>query len=96
MKNAEDRIGDFKKFGSVLGLERISELLKRLGDPQEGLRVIHVAGTNGKGSVCRYIYEVLESNGYKAGIYTSPFIEYFNERIEFDHEIGRASCRERV
>lgn len=86
MKNAEDRIGDFKKFGSVLGLERISELLKRLGDPQEGLRVIHVAGTNGKGSVCRYIYEVLESNGYKAGIYTSPFIEYFNERIEFDHE----------
>ena len=49
---------------------------------------MHVAGTNGKGSVCRYIYEVLRASGYRAGIYTSPFIECFNERIE--------SCGKRI
>ncbi|MEE3362979.1 MAG: bifunctional folylpolyglutamate synthase/dihydrofolate synthase, partial [Anaerovoracaceae bacterium] len=75
MKTAVEKIGEFGKFGSVLVLERISGLMKRLGDPQEQLRCIHVAGTNGKGSVCRYIYEVLEACGYKVGIYTSPFIE---------------------
>lgn len=86
MSDAVRKIEEFQKFGSVLGLERISELMMRLGNPQKKLKVIHVAGTNGKGSVCRYIYEVLESSGYKVGLYTSPFIEYFNERIEYDHE----------
>ena len=56
---AEARIGQFSRFGSVLGLERIQALLRRLGSPQETLRVIHVAGTNCKGSVCRYISRVL-------------------------------------
>ena len=84
-KNAIDRIGEFLKFGSVLGLERMNVLLEKLGNPQNELKVIHVAGTNGKGSICRYIYEVLEAGGYKTGLYTSPFIEVFNERIEFDH-----------
>lgn len=86
MKTAVDKIGEFGKFGSVLVLERISGLMEKLGNPQDRLRCIHVAGTNGKGSVCRYIYEVLEASGYKVGIYTSPFIEEFNERIEFDHQ----------
>lgn len=81
---AEARIGQFSRFGSVLGLERIQALLRRLGSPQETLRVIHVAGTNGKGSVCRYIYSVLEEAGYRVGLFTSPYIERFHERIEYD------------
>ena len=78
------KIHAFEKFGSILGLERMTELLALLGDPQDKLKVIHVAGTNGKGSVCRYIYSVLQENGYRAGLYTSPFLEVFNERIELD------------
>lgn len=81
--NAVERIEEFAKFGSVLGLERMTALMERLGNPQDGLKYIHVAGTNGKGSICRYIYEALEACGYKVGIYTSPFLEVFNERIEF-------------
>lgn len=82
--NAVNKIHEFLRFGSVLGLERMNVLLEKLGNPQKDLKVIHVAGTNGKGSVCRYIYEALRAEGYKAGLYTSPFLEVFNERIEFD------------
>lgn len=82
--DAIKRIHEFQKFGWVLGLERMNVLLEKLGNPQENLRVIHVAGTNGKGSVCRYIYEVLQAAGYHCGLFTSPFLEVFNERIEFD------------
>ncbi len=78
------KIHAFEKFGSILGLERMTELLRLLGDPQDRLKVIHVAGTNGKGSVCRYLYSVLQENGYRTGLYTSPFLEVFNERIELD------------
>ena len=81
---AIDRIEEFNKFGSILGLERMSVLMELLGNPQEALKCIHVAGTNGKGSCCRYIYEALLANGYRAGLYTSPFIEVFNERIQLD------------
>ncbi len=84
---AVDKIEEFAKFGSILGLERMTALMERLGNPQNGLKYIHVAGTNGKGSVCRYIYEALQANGYKVGIYTSPFLEVFNERIEFNGEM---------
>ncbi len=84
--NAVEKIEEFNRFGSKLGLERMTELMNRLGNPQDGLKYIHVAGTNGKGSVCRYIYEALRANDYRVGIYTSPFLEVFNERIEFDGE----------
>lgn len=79
-----DRIHEFNKFGMVLGLSRMEELLRRLGDPQDTLNVIHVAGTNGKGSVSKYLEEGLSACGYKMGLYTSPYIEKFNERIRFD------------
>lgn len=82
MMSAVEKIGEFNKFGSVLGLERIQELLKRLENPQKDLKIIHVAGTNGKGSVCRFIYRVLREAGYSVGIYSSPYLEDFNERIE--------------
>ena len=82
--DAIERIHEFDRFGMILGLERMNVLLDKLGHPEKGLKVIHVAGTNGKGSVCRYMYEALRENGYKVGLYTSPFIECFNERIQYD------------
>ena len=86
-KTAEERIGEFLRFGSRLGLERMTALMHKLGDPQDDLNVVHIAGTNGKGSTARYIYESLIEAGYSTGIYTSPFIEKFNERIEADREM---------
>lgn len=84
MNNAIDKIEQFQRFGSVLGLERISSLLELLGNPQDELKCIHIAGTNGKGSICKYLYESLRQAGYSVGLYTSPFLEVFNERIELD------------
>lgn len=84
MTDAVSRISELSKFGWVLGLERMHVLLEKLGNPHRDLKVIHVAGTNGKGSVCRYIYQVLQTAGYHCGLFTSPFLEVFNERIEFD------------
>ena len=55
--DAITKIHEFEKFGSILGLERMTSLMHELGDPQDELKCIHVAGTNGKGSVCKYIYE---------------------------------------
>ncbi|MDO4552157.1 MAG: folylpolyglutamate synthase/dihydrofolate synthase family protein [Bacillota bacterium] len=78
------RIHEFERFGSRLGLERIRLLLKLLGNPQKDMKVIHVAGTNGKGSVCRFLYSVLQAHGFRTGLYISPFLERFTERIEFD------------
>ncbi|MGN0720691.1 MAG: bifunctional folylpolyglutamate synthase/dihydrofolate synthase [Anaerovoracaceae bacterium] len=83
-KAAIEKIHKFERFGMILGLERMNSLLKLLGNPQDDIKIIHVAGTNGKGSICRYIYSVLQAGGYKTGLYTSPFLEVFNERIELD------------
>ncbi len=69
--------------GSVPGLERIGELLEALGSPQKSLRFIHVAGTNGKGSVCCYLETVLLEAGIKTGLYTSPHLRRVNERFRF-------------
>ncbi len=81
MTDVIDRIHEFNRFGSVLGLERMGTLMEKLGDPHEDLRVIHVAGTNGKGSVCKFLEEGLSSCGYEVGLFSSPFVECFNERI---------------
>lgn len=75
-----------------LGLERIAELCHRLGDPQDTLKFVHVAGTNGKGSVCAMLSETLRSAGYRTGLYTSPYIRAFNERMQIDGEM--ISCEE--
>ena len=66
------------------GLERISALCDMLGNPEKSLKVIHVAGTNGKGSFCSMLDSVLRAAGYKTGLFTSPYIRFFNERICFD------------
>ncbi len=71
---------------SRLGLERISELLAELGNPQDKLRCLHVAGTNGKGSVAAYLSAILTKAGYRAGLYTSPNLVSVTERIQISGE----------
>ncbi len=70
--------------GSRLGLARTRELLDRIGNPQKQLKFIHVAGTNGKGSTCAMLARTLSLAGYKTGLYISPFINRFNERMQMD------------
>lgn len=71
----------FQRFGVHLGLERIEQLLANLGNPQQRVPVIHVAGTNGKGSVCAYLSSILTQAGYCVGRYTSPHLIDWTERI---------------
>ncbi|MBQ9979828.1 MAG: folate family ECF transporter S component [Oscillospiraceae bacterium] len=68
--------------GSVPGLDSIVRLTDEMDSPQKGLSFVHVAGTNGKGSTCTYIAEILKAAGYKVGLYTSPYIRDFSERIQ--------------
>ena len=68
--------------GTKPGLERITELLGRMGDPHRGMKYLHVAGTNGKGSTAAMLASVLQDAGYVTGLYTSPYIIRFNERIQ--------------
>lgn len=75
------------KFGSVPGLERIAALCNLLGNPQDKLKFVHVAGTNGKGSACTMISEMLINAGYKTGLYTSPYVIDFRERMQINGEM---------
>ncbi len=75
-----------ERFGIKLGLDNIRRLLSLLGDPHHGLKVLHVTGTNGKGSVCAYAASVLENTGYRVGLYTSPHLVRFNERIQVNRK----------
>ena len=72
------------KFGSSLGLERTLKILELMGNPQDKIKCIHVAGTNGKGSTTAMITGILAEAGYRTGMYTSPFLEEFEERIQVD------------
>lgn len=83
--NYEDSIKDLTskgKFYIDLGLDRIKATLEELGNPQDDLKFIHVAGTNGKGSVCAMLDSILREAGYKIGLYTSPHIYEYTERIK--------------
>lgn len=75
------------KFGTRPGLERVSALLDELGRPQDKLKFVHVAGTNGKGSFCTMMSEILKSAGYKTGLFTSPYVFDFRERIQINGEM---------
>lgn len=70
-----------------LGLERIDRLMHELGDPQSRTACVHVAGTNGKGSTCAYLESILRASGYRTGLFTSPYIERFEERIRVNGEM---------
>lgn len=84
---AIDYVHAIPKFVRPLGNAKLSGLLDLLGNPQNGLKFIHVAGTNGKGSVSTMTAEILKCAGYKTGLFTSPFIEVFNERIRINGEM---------
>ena len=81
-REAMEFVEEASRFGIVPGLDSIRELCRRLGDPQIELRFIHVAGTNGKGSVSAYIASVLQCAGYRVGRYISPVIFEYRERIQ--------------
>lgn len=80
-------INDPSWHSSCYGLERIESLLDRMGRPQDKLKFVHVAGTNGKGSTSAYISSILTQAGYKTGLFTSPFIIAFEERIRVNGEM---------
>ncbi len=74
------------QFGTRLGLDSMKRLLAAMGNPQDRLNFIHIAGTNGKGSTATMIATILKTAGYKTGLFTSPFLESFNERIQIDNQ----------
>jgi len=80
-------IHSIARFGSILGLRRVRLLLERMGNPQKNLKFIHVAGTNGKGSTCAMLSHALCAAGYKTGLYISPFVLDFRERIQIDNQM---------
>lgn len=81
-KEAREFIDQSNRYGIVPGLETITELMRRLGDPQDALKIIHVAGTNGKGSTAAFISSILTIEGYRVGRYISPTIFTYRERIQ--------------
>ncbi|OIP72897.1 MAG: bifunctional folylpolyglutamate synthase/dihydrofolate synthase [Oscillatoriales cyanobacterium CG2_30_44_21] len=79
-------LASFDKFGIHLGLERIKQLLDALGNPHQQIPVIHIAGTNGKGSVCAFLLSILKAAGYRVGRYTSPHLRDWRERLSINGE----------
>lgn len=92
-------IWSIKKFTDKRDLKTMEVMMQALGNPERALRCIHVAGTNGKGSVCNYIASSLAAAGYRTGLYLSPFLEIFNERMRVngnlisDDDIVRLSAK---
>ena len=87
MRSFEQEISKIAAVGMKPGMEVIRELLRQLGNPQENLAVIHVAGTNGKGSVCAMLERCLREAGFRTGMYTSPHMMYYNERFLINGEM---------
>ncbi len=79
-----DWMFNLERFGIKLGLDNMREFLDRIGNPQNSFRSIHVTGTNGKGSVCTFLAEILKAHGFRVGLYTSPHLVDFRERIKVD------------
>ena len=85
-EEAMNFIQNTNKFGRVLGLDNIRELLERLGNPQDQLRVVHIAGTNGKGSTLAFLAGIFRESGYRAGRYVSPASFSYEERFRINEE----------
>ena len=85
-KEARVYLDQVSKYGSVLGLDNMRELLNRLGNPQNDLKFIHISGTNGKGSVLAYLSTILSGAGYRTGRYLSPTLFSYREKIQVDGE----------
>ncbi len=86
-EQALDYVNSFLRFGIRPGLERIKLLLEMLGNPQNDLKFVHVAGTNGKGSTCAFLSSILKASGFKVGLFTSPFIVDFRERFQINEKM---------
>lgn len=91
-----DYVEELKKYGSVPGLDSIRNLCDKLGNPQEELSFIHIAGTNGKGSVLAFVSEILKAAGYRTGRYISPVLFEYRERIQVNNRpiSKKALCRQ--
>lgn len=83
-KEAMEYIANTSRFGMNFGLERVENMLSLLGNPEKNLKCIHIAGTNGKGSTTAMITSILKEEGYTVGMYTSPYLEEFEERIQIN------------
>lgn len=81
-REVEEYIQKISAYGSVLGLDSIRELLNRMGNPQDTLSFVHIAGTNGKGSVLAYVSAILKEAGYRVGRYLSPVVSDYREKIQ--------------
>jgi len=82
-----DYINAIPKYGSETGVVRAVYLLDELGHPERKMKVIHVAGTNGKGSVCAYLSNIIDESGYKVGLFISPHLVKINERIQINNKM---------
>jgi dihydrofolate synthase/folylpolyglutamate synthase len=81
IQSSLDKLFSLHKFGVKLGLENIRNFLDHIGNPQDKLKTIHIAGSNGKGSTSSFIASILQESGFRVGLYTSPHFVTFNERI---------------
>ena len=82
-----DYLYALKNRGSKYGIERMHLLVEALGHPEQKFPVIHVAGTNGKGSVCAMLEAMYRDNGYKVGFFSSPHLVHIGERVQVDRQI---------
>ncbi|HNQ34802.1 MAG TPA: bifunctional folylpolyglutamate synthase/dihydrofolate synthase, partial [bacterium] len=96
-RQAIDFLEGRERFGIRLGLANMSRLLAALGEPQRGLKVFHVAGTNGKGSTARLTAGLLQASGFRVGLYTSPHLLDTRERVQVDQRpVSRADFTRRI
>ncbi len=91
IEQALDFLNQSYKLGRKLGLDNIKRLLNKLDSPERRLKIIHVAGTNGKGSTCAMIYNVILEAGYSAGFYSSPHLVHYNERFSYNGKLIKDS-----
>lgn len=82
-----EKIENIRRFGNLAGATITARMLEVLGNPQDGMRIIHIAGTNGKGSVSAFLCSILKEAGLKVGVFTSPHLVDFRERICINHEM---------
>ena len=83
-REAMEYVEELQQYGTVMGLTTMQELCARLNNPQEQLKFVHIAGTNGKGSVLAYVSTVLQTAGYRVGRFISPVIKDFREQFHVD------------
>ena len=99
-REAMKYIEDLQQYGIVVGLDTMRELCARLGNPQDQLKFVHIAGTNGKGSVLAYVSTVLQRAGYRVGRYISPAVKEYREVFQINGkpitQAGLCHCLEQV